>query len=137
MHVVELLARYPRGVYYLATPYSNWPLGHDAAAREAAMVTTRLQNSGFVVYSPIVHSHQLCMVDRSQLHPTLDHLSHEYWLAIDRVHVESACGLIVACMPGWDESRGVKQEVGWFRADFPEKPRFLLAPYDMYFAPLE
>ena len=137
MHIVELMHYHPKGVWYLATPYSHWPLGHDAAAREAAMVTTRLQNDGLVVYSPIVHSHQLCVVDRTLAHPTLDHLSHEYWLGIDRVHIASACGLIVVRMPGWGESFGVRQEIGWFRDDFPAKPRFLLSPHDMYFSHLE
>jgi hypothetical protein len=119
------------GVWYLATPYSKWPAGPDDAAHQAALLAIRLQAAGLVVYSPIVHSHALCVADKS-----LDHLNHDFWLRIDRTHIAGSCGLIVAQMPGWEASKGVEQEIDWFRCDFKAKPRFLLDLDDLHLTPL-
>lgn len=122
-----------RGVWYLATPYSKWKGGHDDAAHQAALITTRLQNRGLVVYSPIVHSHALCVADKKSGVGSLDHLSHAYWLDIDRVHIDSSCGLIIAGMDGWKESTGITQEIEWYRQDYPRKTRLFLDPAELLF----
>ena len=105
---------------YLATPYSKYPGGIDAAFHAAAMLAARLLRAGYVAYSPIAHTHPIAM------HGGIDPLAHAIWLPFDAEMMRVCDALLVATLPGWDESRGVREEISCFEQ--ARKPVYLLNP---------
>lgn len=95
---------------YVATPYTKYQHGHNAAAYDAAEVTANLMRLGICAFSPIAHSHAVARVGR------LDKVDHEFWQRMDAPWVRLAEACIVVKMPGWEESYGVQHEIGEFRA---------------------
>lgn len=108
---------------YLASPYTHYAAGHDAAAHAAASIAAKLMRMGLSVYSPIVHGHALCQV--SDIDPVNQHL----WQRIDQPWVDAAQACIVATLPGWDTSRGVAHEIASFLA--AGKPVIYLDPQSL------
>lgn len=111
------------GFWYLASPYAKWKNKDDAAAHVAALAGRLLQQD-VPTFSPIAHWHFI-----RQYAPTLNSLTHDQWLETDKHFVDQAHGLIVAGLPGWNESTGVAQEIKWFKE--VGKPMFLLDPMDL------
>lgn len=107
------------GFYYLATPYTRYPQGMDAAARHAAIIAAELMTKGVKLFCPIVHSHEIAKV-----YP--GHNVHEFWMSVDRPFMAAARALIVATMDGWDVSRGVLEEIAEFEK--MGKPVYLFDP---------
>lgn len=95
------------GFLYLATPYTNYPDGHQAAFDIACLIAADLMASGVNVLSPIAHSHPIAMQG-------IDNVDHEFWMNVDRPFMDAARGLIVAKIPGWQVSRGVTEEIAHF-----------------------
>lgn len=93
---------------YLATPYSKYPAGIEAAFIEAARLTGELIKAGIKVYSPITHCHPASM------HGNIPPLDHAIWLPFDEAMMNAAAVLIVAQMQGWHESFGVAHEIKFF-----------------------
>jgi hypothetical protein len=105
---------------YLATPYSKYPAGIEAAFRDAAALTGRLLVSGLRVYSPIAHTHPVA------IYSGLDPFDHKIWLPFDEAMMRAADVLVVAHMDGWEESYGIAHEIKFF-AD-ARKPIYDLNP---------
>jgi hypothetical protein len=59
---------------------------------------------GLYVFSPIAHSHPIALTGAL---PT----NWEYWKAYDETMISSCRALAVLKLNGWDESRGVREEV--------------------------
>ena len=114
------------GPWYLCTPYSLYPNGHEAAWRDACALAARLMRAGVNVFSPIAHSHPIAAAGR------LDALSHEFWLKQDLAHIKVAPGALVACMPSWGESKGITWEMEQFER--LGKPVYLLEPVTLEIA---
>ena len=93
---------------YLATPYTKYPAGIEQAFVDAAACAARLLKAGVKVYSPIAHTHPLA------IHGGLDPLDHSIWLPFDQAMMDAADALIVAHLPGWNESFGVAHEIDFF-----------------------
>lgn len=107
-------------LYYLATPYSKYKDGIEAAFAAAAELAARLLRNGVCVYSPIAHTHPIAV------HGKLDPFDHSIWMPFDE-HLMRVCdGLLVAKMAGWDQSYGVDFEIKWFMA--AAKPVLYLHP---------
>lgn len=115
-NTIEDVARY--GLVYLATPYSKYPAGLEAAFVDAAKLTARLLRVGVKVYSPIAHTHPIAV------HGNLDALDHSIWLPFDEAIMAKSDAMLVAKMDGWDKSIGIKHEIGVFGA--AEKPIYYL-----------
>lgn len=96
-------------LYYLATPYSKYPRGIEAAYEDAARLAGRLLKTGHVVYSPIVHSHPIATLGG------IDPLNHSFWLDFDERMMRVCDAILVAQMTGWKESYGVDLEIEYFR----------------------
>lgn len=114
--------RAEHGYFYLATPYSRYPGGIEAAFVEACKAAAWLVRERIGVYCPIAHTHPVAM------HGRVDPLDHRVWLPADAPLMEGAAGLIVCMMPGWEESYGIAQEraaFGWMEKEtyFMEWPR--------------
>lgn len=96
-------------LYYLATPYTKYEGGIEAAFEAAAAITARLVKANLSVYSPIAHAHPVAV------HGGIDPLDHSIWLDFDLRMMRAADCLIVAQMQGWRESFGVSQEIKFFQ----------------------
>lgn len=95
--------------FYLATPYTNYPYGRQAAYRTACRLAARLTRAGISVYTPIGTMHPVAIAG------DLSPVDHDLWMRIDAPFVAAAGGLIVAMMEGWELSRGVTHEIEQFR----------------------
>jgi hypothetical protein len=121
----SVLAQYR--LCYLATPYSKYLPGIDAAFVHAAEIAARLLKQGVRVYSPIAHTHPLAM------HGHIDPLDHKIWLPFDEAMMDAADCLIVARMNGWEESYGVQHEIEFFSRD--SKPVIHIDPVTLRLVP--
>ena len=108
------------GFWYLATPYSGYPDGIEAAFALACRETALLIRAGVPVFSPIAHSHSVA------IHGGIDPRDHSIWIPADQPFMNAARGLIVLMAEGWTESAGVRAEIAIFRA--AAKPTFYMAP---------
>ena len=97
---------------YLATPYSKYPGGLEAAYREACRAANlvREMRARIRVYCPIETSHPIAMSLR------IDPLDHAFWMSVCRPFMERADRLIVVKMMGWQDSRGIAEEIQAFEA---------------------
>lgn len=102
------------GFLYLATPYSRFPGGIEDAFECACRCAAWLIRQGLSVYCPIAHTHPVA------IHGGLDPLDHEIWMPADLPMMRAATGLVVAMMPSWEQSVGVKAEISQFQED--DKP---------------
>jgi hypothetical protein len=93
---------------YLSTPYTHYRGGIEVAHAEACILTARLLTHGVMVYSPIAHSHSICMAGK------LDHLDLELWYKHNELFMDRCDTLIVAHMTGWQRSDGMTHEVNYF-----------------------
>ena len=91
---------------YLASPYSH----PDKSVREnrfraACKAASLLMVQGYLVFSPIAHSHTIAQY--------LDnHLDLDFWLEIDLSFLDSwADEMWILCIPGWWESKGIRREI--------------------------
>lgn len=105
---------------YVGTPYSKYPTGIEAAFKDASALMARLLTEGVRAYSPIAHTHPIA------IHGNLDPYDHTIWLPFDAAIMEKADGMIVAMLPGWDSSYGIKHEIEEFTK--AGKPVFYLDP---------
>lgn len=96
------------GIAYLATPYSRYSDGIDAAFREAAKLAAQLIKSGLHVYAPIVHCHPIAE------HGGIDPLDQTFWTEFDAKMLALCDTLIVAHMDGWEQSSGIAHEIEFF-----------------------
>jgi Domain of unknown function (DUF1937) len=104
--------------WYLGSPYTRYEGGIDQAFNDVMIITGELIKAGVSVYSPIVHCHSVRV-------PGIDPLDYKFWLDNQTGMMKAAYGLIVAQMPGWDESYGVKWELDLFKE--LDKPIRMLA----------
>jgi hypothetical protein len=108
------------GFWYLATPYSKYPGGIEAAFHLAAENTAHLIRAGVPIYSPIAHTHPIA------IHGGIDPLNHSIWLPADAPLMEAASGLIVLTAETWEASYGISVEIAAFKA--AGKPIFFMVP---------
>ena len=101
---------------YLAGPYS--PIEKAGPWRKASIMGARfeqlneiagkLMKQGYIVFSPISHSHPISLHIGNSL-------SHAFWLEQDRFYMNACDECWVAKLPGWRESKGVNYEIWYFR----------------------
>jgi hypothetical protein len=96
--------------FYLATPYSKYPGGLQAAFDMACEQTALLVNAGVPVFCPIAHTHPVAMI------AGMDPLDHTIWLPCDRPMMDAASGIIMVKAESWEESYGMKVELEAFVA---------------------
>lgn len=114
-----------RSFYYLATPYSKYPHGLDAAYEHASLVQGYLLTKGVKVFCPIAHSHGM-----ARYYP--DFNVHEFWMDVDRRFMRCAHACLVVLMEGWADSRGVAEEI--FTFERMHKPVLYLDPAPIFAA---
>lgn len=95
--------------WYLASPYSKFPQGLDAAFRVVSENAALLVRHKIPVYSPIAHTHPIAIFGG------MDPLDHSIWLPADEPFMQGAHGLIVLRMDTWEISYGIGEEIKAFR----------------------
>ena len=108
------------GYWYLATPYSKYPEGPEAAWKEASKQAAICFKAGISVFCPIAHTHSIAIEGD---------LAGDYkmWNAFDVAMMNSAKGLIVCKMKSWDISYGIEKEIEYM-ASVCHKPVKFMVP---------
>lgn len=95
--------------WYLATPYSKYPDGIDAAFIAACEQTALLIRAGIPVFCPIAHTHPVA------INGNIDPYDHEIWIPADKPLMMGARkGLIFCKLPSWEISHGMNVERDFF-----------------------
>lgn len=97
--------------WYLATPYSKFPGGIEAAFRLAVETRGLLLRGGVPTFSPIIHSHPVAVVCG------IDPFDHSIWLPSEAPILRGASGLIMVMGESWEVSYGMAKEREIFEAD--------------------
>lgn len=105
---------------YLASPYSKYPAGIEAAFQDISALAGKLLVDGFKVYSPIAHTHPIAV------HGKLDAYDHNIWMPFDQAIMNVCDAMIVATMDTWDKSFGIGEEIKYFKK--ADKPIYYLNP---------
>lgn len=113
---MKRLTEFP--LVYLATPYTKYEAGIDAAFMDAAALAARLLKLDVKTYSPIAHCHPMAQ------YGNIDPKDHSIWLPYQEVMMAKADALLVAQLQGWRDSYGVNEEIKFF--DRHRKPKFYL-----------
>lgn len=95
-------------LWYLASPYSRFPHGIEAAFRLACEQTAFLIRHRVRVYSPIAHSHPVA------IHGGINPYDHSIWLPADKPFMLAATGLIILRAESWEKSVGIEHERNYF-----------------------
>lgn len=97
--------------WYLATPYSKYPGGIEAAFRLAVETRGLLLRNGVPTFSPIIHSHPVAVACG------IDPFDHSIWLPSEAPILRAASGLIMVMGVSWEVSYGMAKEREIFEAD--------------------
>lgn len=94
-----------RPLAYLAVPYSH----PEASVREerfkaANKMAGQLLNAGWVVFSPISHTHPIALECSLPL-------GWEFWENFDKSFLSCSKYLFVLRLDGWEQSKGVQGEI--------------------------
>lgn len=92
-------------LWYLASPYSKYEAGFEAAFTDASKAAGALMQRGLNVFSPIAHSHPIATYGK------IDETDHGFWLPQSMAVLERSDVLAVAMMPGWETSHGIAEEL--------------------------
>lgn len=96
--------------WYLATPYTKYEHGTEAAFVMACQQAALLLRAGIIVYSPIAHMHSVA------IHGGMDVSYATPWMEFDAPLMAAAKGIIICRMAGWKVSFGVMHEREVFQA---------------------
>ena len=94
---------------YLASPYAHVdPAVRQRRFEDACRAAAAILRSGRNVFSPIAHSH--CIEVHSEgVGAAFDWLTYDLWF------LERCDCLWVLTLDGWEESKGVAQEIKWVK----------------------
>lgn len=90
---------------YLASPYSKYPKGREAAYREVCKKAAALMETGVDVFCPIAHSHSIEQEGMTEIH------SGDFWLKQDFAILDKCDAVYVYMMDSWQDSYGVTKEI--------------------------
>ena len=97
----EILGCYVMGFTYLASPFEHKnPDVMEARCESVRLITSSLVAKGDVVFSPIAYTENSELPEPPQ-----------GWLKFDLAMLQCADLLLIACMPGHQDSAGIKQEI--------------------------
>ena len=90
---------------YLASPYSHDdPEVRLARYWGAVKKAAELMIAGRCVFSPIAHTHEIGLLIGKPV-------EHDFWMSQDRAILRHCDVLAVLMLPGWTESKGVREEI--------------------------
>lgn len=93
------------GLVYLASPYSDPdPLVQAERHEAVCYAAAALMRQRIMVFSPIAHTHPIACCGGL---PT----GWEWWKKYDRLYLDACSRMIVLQLLGWEESKGVQDEI--------------------------
>lgn len=96
---------------YLAIPYQHKDQKvMDHRVQMADKKAAELMDQGYIVFSPITHSHRIAKHIK-----TSGHLNHDFWLHQDKHFLDWCDKLVVCTVSGWEESYGVNWEIRYIK----------------------
>jgi len=114
---------------YLGAPYSHSnPLWMKLRFELINLAALQLIEDGFIVFSPISHSHPIAA---ARANPEIIQ-NYRVWLEQDEHFMEWADLLVVLELPGWRDSKGLRFERDWFEKR--NKPVEYCHLNDVYYA---
>jgi len=105
---------------YLASPYTQYILGHEVAVRDSARLVAKLIEHQVRAISPIIHCDRVARVGG------LNRTDYNIWLPFCVGLLNTCDALVAARLEGWDTSVGMKYEMAYMRDR--ERPIFFLCP---------
>jgi hypothetical protein len=117
----------PKGLGYLATPYTKYEPSPSAAYTAAAKLAGLLMRCGHTVFSPIVHGHPIAEIGK------IDPLDYKLWRTLNRLIVPGCDYLIIGQLAGWAKSTGLAEEIIWFEQ--MRKPIYHCDPQSLVLTP--
>ena len=101
-------------LYYLASPYtSDEPGLREKRAQDVAYAAGVLIERGYNVFCPIAQSHYIA--ENSDVQAAGGDEVHNLWMRVDLAVLERSDALVVLTLDGFDESRGVAEEIEFAR----------------------
>lgn len=95
---------------YLMAPYSHKDIRVcEERFNIANNVSAFLMDQGYIVFSPLSHSHPISMSDYAKETDT-SHLDHGVWLEQDFAWLQFCEGYFILRIKGWEKSTGVSVE---------------------------
>jgi hypothetical protein len=95
----------PGGYVYVASPYTHPnPAMRELRFLKVAQCCAMMLEEGNVVYSPIVHWHEIAKVFGMPK-------EHHFWLLADSIMLTGSREVSVLMLDGWEESAGVAREI--------------------------
>src|SRR5678809_1377923 len=89
---------------YVASPFSHKSLKVEwERFYKVCEFAYGLIEHGHNVFCPIAHS--VSIEDGGE-----EYLGHDTWMKLDKAQLKDAAVLVVYTLPGWEESRGVREE---------------------------
>jgi nucleoside 2-deoxyribosyltransferase len=124
-YVLQLLKEDERTDIYLGAPYSH-PCKEYQRSRvdQINWAAMTLIDAGFIVFSPISHSHPIAL-----MRPETQN-DHDLWLHQDEAFMLWADAMVVLELPGHWESKGLDYEYESFRKQ--QKPVVFISPEEIY-----
>ncbi len=108
------------GFWYLASPYTRYPDGEDAAFEAVAEQAALLLGAGVFVLSAITHSHPIYRAK-----PDMGG-AWDTWAELDRRLIRVSTGMIVCMLDTWEQSRGIAAEIEFAKSI--DKPVVYMVP---------
>ena len=108
---------------YLAIPFSGY---EKVSFKTANRLAAYLIDKHYIVFSPISHSYPISFWCKKN--------DHDLWLKQDKAFVDWCDELWVVKLEGWQESKGVRQELRW--AHERKIPVRIIDPLDYLIYPL-
>lgn len=106
--------------WYLASPYSKYPQGLNAAFEAVCQARGLLVKAKIPCFSPIIHSHSVAMICN------IDPSDYKIWLPAEEPILRAAKGLIVLMLNTWNVSYGIGVEMDIFKNE--NKPIIFMTP---------
>jgi len=94
--------------WYVATPYSKYPGGIQAAFQQACIASAEMLREKIPLFCPIAHTHPIAVEGK------MKQTNHDFWLPADQPMMDAAGGIIVVKMETWEKSTGVLYEIDQF-----------------------
>lgn len=111
------------GYWYVATPYTRYPLGHTAAYQYARRISDSLDVRAVKHFSPIAVGHEIAA------RAGIDHDDLEFWMDFCEPFMKLAAGLLIVKLADWRKSDGIQEEIAYFER--LGRPIYAMDPRDL------
>jgi hypothetical protein len=90
---------------YLACPYTHKHFAiRQCRFKKVSKFAATLMGEGHLVFSPISHSHQICVEADLPI-------EYDYWQELDQSFLEWCTVMVVLKLDGWEDSEGIQEEI--------------------------